>query len=365
MIYFPLLISLTTLADAFNVTLKVGVPAFLFYADSEILMSRSSVYRGHFRFLKVSGRHEDDETPVSSIYAEKDPEAFTYILHFLNTGRLPIKDVVEPASLFGFEYILHCLRTVRLPYRNQVEKAPLIEILQESEYFHLDPLFYDEVVKHLSLQDYKNVVESLRTAGNEPAAISIQRSLASAFVEYSRLWLEEDMKRELDEGGASREEAILDTPLLQGLLAEYILKSKGPLTESLVIPGWEHEDESQENSPTLIELVSCFRLSLDSPDKILEAIERDLTGYDDILEGYVTAGNDRHVKRIERSRYNRVLKLSPKAMAIILKRSKILDRGRLLYFNLRQREVLTRWIEVIYSWFPLGTRKRRGGSMDE
>jgi hypothetical protein len=119
--------------------------------------------------------------------------------------------------------------------------------------------------------------------------MSIQRLLATAFVECSQEWLDKEKKR-IAKGIKSilclydwRVDRLLmkswqfeisDTPLLQGLLAESILES----------------DESQTDLPELTRSC-CPRFSAyKSPGtkerKILEAIERDLSGYGDILVGY-------------------------------------------------------------------------------
>jgi hypothetical protein len=69
MLDFTLLIlSLLSLADAFNVTFKVGDPAVLFYADSGNLTSKSSLLndlKGYLSFLEASEQLKDDEFPVS------------------------------------------------------------------------------------------------------------------------------------------------------------------------------------------------------------------------------------------------------------------------------------------------------------
>jgi hypothetical protein len=101
--------------------------------------------------------------------------------------------------------------------------------MAEKDYFVGASSLFDEIVKPMSLSEYKRVVETLKASGEDPDAKSIQHLLASAFVEYSRLWLKENTRREFYyENGV-----LSDIPLLQGLLAE-----------SLVIPGWEHDDES-------------------------------------------------------------------------------------------------------------------------
>jgi hypothetical protein len=100
-----------------------------------------------------------------------------------------------------------------------------------------DPSFYDEVVQKISFQDYKDVVKSLRKTGDNPDAMSIQQSLASAFVYYSRFWLHEEWKekkvvrqRVASRGVVERQRVASrgvygsKSPLLQGLLAESFLK---------------------------------------------------------------------------------------------------------------------------------------------
>jgi hypothetical protein len=69
--YFSLLIlSLASLAGAFNVKLKVEDPAVLFYADSGVLNSTSSFFKSHLSFLEASGQPVNDETPVT--YKKRD-----------------------------------------------------------------------------------------------------------------------------------------------------------------------------------------------------------------------------------------------------------------------------------------------------
>jgi hypothetical protein len=317
MFLFLHVLSLASLADALNVALKVGVPEVLFYTDSEILISKSSVYRSHFRFLEMNGRHEDDETPVTFTHKENDPALFARILHFLNTGRFPLlKDDIDPAPP---------IITFLLPFHDKF--APLMKILNEAEFFCLDHTFYFEIVKQLSLQEYKDVIKSLKRAREDPDALHIERSLAIAFVKYSRSWLmKEDRIPEAKVNGVeSREDDVSESPLLQGLLAESYLKGdsmvetpdpSGSLTDSLVIPGWEHEDESLETSRTLFALVLNYAGD-HFTNMILRAVERDLSEHDDILEKSVLEVYNKLMSKKKPSSWG--ISLSLKAMAIILK----------------------------------------------
>jgi hypothetical protein len=83
------------------------------------------------------------------------------------------------------------------------------------------------------------------------------------------------------------------TAMLQGMLAESILKSDEPLTDSLVISGWEHEHEGLERSrQSLLELYMSTASPLSSQfveywsffTTILDVVERYLSEYDDVLE---------------------------------------------------------------------------------
>jgi hypothetical protein len=104
-------------------------------------------------------------------------------------------------------------------------------VLENPQLIHSDATFYDEVVKQLSLQDYKDIVESLKGDGDDLDATLAQRSLATAFLKYLRLRLEEEKMIRV-----TLYDAIYGTPLMQGLLEESDLKGLEPLTDSLVIP---------------------------------------------------------------------------------------------------------------------------------
>jgi hypothetical protein len=174
---------------------------------------------------------------------------------------------------------------------------------------------YDENVKMLSLQDYKSIVETH------------SHSLAIAFVKYSRFSLKGKGK---ERTGRMRDwkprEVIYGTPMLQGLLAQSILKSDEPLTDSLSIPGLGYEVESLEKSRqslrklymSTISRASFHQKNWDFVNDLLKAIESDLSEYKEVLEANVLAFYNGFMKRLGKGA-NWNVKLSPKAMAIILK----------------------------------------------
>jgi hypothetical protein len=255
---------------------------------------------------------------------ETDPVAFEYILRFINIGRLLFKDADEDdedneaAPPVAFEHILRILTYGWLPFKDSVELVSIMEILLAGHTIGLYHDFYDKLdkfVKQLSEQDYKDVVESLKSVGDDPNAISIQRSLASAYVEYSRSWLVEhgNMKA----GSVCPSEAVVSSRMLQSLLAE-----------SLVIPGWEHEDESPEPKQMLIELLSVYKCQTDQATwrfiyNFLQAIEVNLD--DDIIKEYTTAVYELHLKDI--SVHEGPVGLSAKAFVIILKNTLLRNDG--------------------------------------
>jgi hypothetical protein len=127
-------------------------------------------------FLEASGQRNEDGHLFTITLKETDPVVFFYNHRYLSTGRLF-------NSKSPFKRVKRFVKTGRV----RAKLAPLMEILREAEFFDLYPPFYDKVVKQLSLHDYKDVVESLGAAGEDSEALSIQHSLATAFVEYSHL----------------------------------------------------------------------------------------------------------------------------------------------------------------------------------